>query len=97
MPRPSGNPVSITLVNAQPMREVARFQAEVTYGTDGVPTYRFEAFTQVRLRDSNGVIVKESDGLKQLISLGNAGIPADVRTAFNSILARCDQIADPTP
>lgn len=96
MPRPTGSPVTVTITNGQPMREVVRFTADVTYDATGVPAFVFTAHTAVRLRDAGGNIVQDDKAYKQLVTLNDAAIPANVRASFTSILNRLDTLADPS-
>lgn len=92
MPRPSGPPVNIS---GQPQREVVRFHVDVAFDAAGAPTFRFEGYTQVRLRDVAGNIVWQAENPRQLVNLQNAQIPAPVRSDFLAILARLDALPDP--
>ncbi len=94
MPRPIGSPITVT--NGQPQREVERFQVFVTYDAAGVPHFQFQAFTLIRLRDAQGAIVYQQPGLKQLVDLADADVPAAQRTQFTAILTKLDTLQDPS-
>ncbi len=93
MPKPYGNPITVT--NGQPQREVERFQVFVSYDNDGTPRFSFQAFTVVRLRAPDGSLIHQQPGMSQLVSLTDAQIPVPVRTAFAAILAKLDTLPDP--
>ena len=93
MPKPSGQPVTIS--NGQPQREVERFQVFVSYNAAGVPAFTFQAFTTIRLRDAGGNVIQQDNQIKQLVALDDAQIPAPVRTAFVAIVNKLDTLADP--
>lgn len=90
MPKSIGSPITIS--NGQPQREVERFQVFVSYDTAGVPSFSFQAFGTIRLRDGSGNVIHQDNKVSPLISLDDASIPAPVRTAFVSIVNKLDTL-----
>lgn len=96
MPRPIGSPVTVTITNGQPMREVVRFTADISYATDGTPVLSFSAHSSIRLRTAAGVIVQDDKQYKPLASFDDTSMPAQLRTALVNILTRLDTLPDPS-
>ena len=89
MPKAIGSPITIS--NGQPQREVTHFNVSVSYDAAGVETFTFNAFARNRLRSAAGGVIYESDQ-SQFLTLSDAQLPAQVKTAFATITNRLDLI-----
>jgi hypothetical protein len=89
MPKIAGSPVTIS--NGQPQREVSHFNVSVSYDTAGVATFTFNAFGTLRLRAADGTLIHE-DEQKQFLSLADAQLPSNVKTALIAVVAKLDTL-----